>query len=95
MALFWGEARGGLGKNLKEGCGWGFEAGERVDSPVGTMVTKFSPPALPPGGETSASFKGRRTVRVGAVPPPWKQPHGFLSAQESCARTFQHLARSN
>lgn len=35
----------------------------------GTMVTKFSPLALPPGGETSASFKGRRTVRVGAVPP--------------------------
>lgn len=78
MALFWAEARGSLGKNLKEGCGWGFEAGERVDSLEGPLVTKFSPPALPPGGETSASFKGRRTVRVGAVPPslgaaPWFQ----------------------
>lgn len=34
-ALFWGGARGSLGKNLKEGCGWGFEAGERVDAPEG------------------------------------------------------------
>lgn len=64
MALFWGEARGSLGKNLKEGCGRGFEAGERVVSTEGTMVTKFSPPGLPPGGETSASFKGRRTFRT-------------------------------
>lgn len=98
MALFWGEARGSLGKNLKEGCGRGFEAGERVVSTEGTMVTKFSPPGLPPGGETSASFKGRRTFRTGALLPPWKQPHGYnslLSAQESCARTFQHSARSN
>lgn len=43
---------GCLGKKLKEGSVWGFEACERVEYPEGIMVTRFNPIALSPGGET-------------------------------------------
>lgn len=72
-SLFGAEARRSLGRNLKEGSGWGLEAGGRVGSPKGTMVTRFSPTALPTGGETAraegsalaSSWEGRRAVRAG------------------------------